>query len=101
MKITNINDYQGNFFKILETTSHSQIGVMTLKPNQDSGPEDIHKGDQIIYVINGTATLEVDHQAHSISAGHIATIPANAQHHIYNNDTEELFFLTIYAPPSY
>jgi hypothetical protein len=40
-----ISRHRGEFFKIVQGTSLSEIGVMTLQPHQDSGPEETHQGD--------------------------------------------------------
>jgi quercetin dioxygenase-like cupin family protein len=101
MQLLNIKKSKGEFFKILAETPLSQVGVMTIKPGGDSGPEDIHSGDQIIYIIEGEAEVETDGEKHNLTEGMAGIIPAKAKHHIYNNGTKELFFLTIYTPPAY
>ena len=101
MRIIPIDKSKGEFFKILATTDKSQVGVMTLKPGGDSGPEDIHTSDQIIYLIEGEARLVVDGKDVQVKKGEAAIIPAGAQHHIYNDGKEDLFFITIYSSPQY
>lgn len=101
MKIHKIQDFKGEFFKVLETTDKSQVGVMTVRPGGDSGPEEIHDGDQIVYVLEGEAELEIANEKAKLASGELAVIPAGAQHHIYNAGKSQLFFLTIYAPPQY
>lgn len=76
MTIHTIRDARGEFFKILETTAHSQVGVMTIPPGGDSGPEEIHLGDQIIYIITGETEVEVDRERKTVSAGELIIIPA-------------------------
>ena len=96
-----ISRYRGEFFKILQGTSLSQIGVMTLQPHQDSGPEETHEGDQIIYVVEGLIDLVIDERIESAKAGTVVVIPAKARRHLYNRADEVAFLLTVYAPPSY
>ena len=77
---------------------------MTLKPGGDSGPEDVHTGDQIVYIIEGKARVVVNGTEENVQEGEAAIIPAGAQHHIYNDETaggKELFFLTMYSSPQY
>lgn len=100
MKI-DVTGHKGQFFTILAETDKSQIGVMTIKPGQDSGPEEIHSGDQIVYVIDGEAQVRLNGEEGKVISGQALIIPAGAQHHIYNCGQNQLFFLTIYAPPSY
>lgn len=101
MQIHTLGNAQGRFFEILETTARSQVGVMTIPPGGDSGPEEIHGGDQIVYVIEGEADVVVGREREKVSAGELVIIPARARHHIYNRGREPLFFLTLYAPPAY
>ena len=101
MQVYHLKEYKGEFFKILGQTKKSQLGVMTLEPNSDSGPEEIHGGDQLIYIIEGEAHVEVNKQVGVVREGMAAIIPAGSQHHIYNRSNNAVFFLTIYAPPAY
>jgi mannose-6-phosphate isomerase-like protein (cupin superfamily) len=101
MEPINIQHFKGHFFKILQQTPLSQIGVMTLKPKGDSGPEDIHEGDQIVYILEGDADVEIGQKRHHLMSGMLAIIPAKTRHHIYNVGSSDLFFLTIYTPPAY
>lgn len=101
MNPIDIQQFKGHFFRILQQTPLSQIGVMTIKPQGDSGPEDIHEGDQIVYVIEGEAEVQVAEQKLQLKAGMIATVPAKTRHHIYNVGRSDLFFLTNYTPPAY
>jgi mannose-6-phosphate isomerase-like protein (cupin superfamily) len=101
MKIHKIADSKGEFFRILETTERSQIGVMTIQPGSDSGPEEIHRADQIIYAIEGEADVEVKKEKERIRAGELVVIPAGARHHIWNKNSAPFFFITVYAPPEY
>jgi len=101
MQIIPIDGSEGEFFKILATTDKTQIGVMTLNSGEDSGPEDIHTGDQIIYLIAGKARLVVNIETIAIKKGEAFIISTQAKHHIYNDSDETLFILTMYAPPQY
>ncbi len=101
MKPINILEHKGVFFKILATAEKSQIGVMTIEPGSDSGPEDIHPGEQIVYVIEGDMTVETQGKRVVVPEGHVFVIASGAQHHLYNKGDKPLFFLTIYTPPAY
>jgi len=101
MKIRNIYREKGKFFKVLEQTDKSQIAVMTILPGADSGPEEIHDGDQIVFIVEGQASVEVNKEKSLMREGDTAIIPKGAQHHIYNYGQEPLFFLTMYSPPQY
>lgn len=101
MDAITLSDFKDKFFEIIYSTPNSQIGVMTLKPGEDSGPEDIHPGDQVVYVIEGEIEVEVRKKIAKLSAGMLLTIPSKSQHHIYNHGQRTAFLFSVYAPPSY
>jgi mannose-6-phosphate isomerase-like protein (cupin superfamily) len=101
MDILRPNDSKGDFFKVIGTTKESQVAVMTLKKGGDSGPEDIHDGDQVAYVIEGIMRAVVDGMEARLEKGQAIIIPAGAQHHLYNAGEEDLFVLNFYSSPQY
>lgn len=101
MDIFHTKKHKGEFFTILGGTENSQAGVMTILPNEDSGPEETHQGDQIVYIVEGTAEIEIGKENGTLEEGDAVIIPAGIRHHIYNRGMETLFFFTCYAPPSY
>jgi quercetin dioxygenase-like cupin family protein len=101
MKPHNINGLKGTFFKLVDQTSLSQIGVMTLQPNQTSGGIDTHPGDQVVYIIEGQGLIVIEEKEYSLGAGGVIIVPANCKHQIINNSKKELFVLSIYTPPAY
>lgn len=101
MDILHIKKAKGEFFKILGETERSQVGVMTLGPGEDSGKEETHKGDQVVYVIEGRAHIQIGDKEEKLHECEALIIPAKTRHHIYNKGMETLFIFTVYAPPSY
>lgn len=101
MKITRIFDHKGEFFRVLQETDRSQTAVMTIAPGADAGPEEVHAGDQIIYVVEGEAAVRTDATEHRAGPGALLTVPAGTRHHVRNPGRTPLFFLTVYAPPEY
>jgi len=101
MKPIDILEHRGEFFKVLDTTGNSQIAVMTLNPGQDSGPEEKHPGDQMVYVIEGEAEVTIEQQTHRVRMGECIIIPEMAKHHIYNRTDSNVFLMSVYAPPAY
>lgn len=99
--MVDINRFRGRFFQVLQETERSQTAVMTIGPGEEAGPEETHRADQIIYVVEGEAIVGVEGSKHQAKAGACVLIPAGARHHVRNPGTLPLFFLTIYAPPAY
>jgi mannose-6-phosphate isomerase-like protein (cupin superfamily) len=99
--LVDINRFRGRFFHVLQETERSQTAVMTIGPGEDAGPEETHAADQIIYVVEGEATVRVERAEHRAGPGACVLIPAGARHHVRNAGSSPLFLLTVYAPPAY
>ena len=101
MDIRDITRYRGEFFRVLQLTERTQTAVMTIRAGEDAGPEETHRGDQIVYIVEGEAVLRVDGDERRASAGALVVIPAGARHHVRNPGRTSLFLVTVYAPPEY
>jgi mannose-6-phosphate isomerase-like protein (cupin superfamily) len=44
---------------VLQQTARGQTAVMTIPPGEDARPEETHRADQIIYIVEGEAALRV------------------------------------------
>jgi quercetin dioxygenase-like cupin family protein len=84
--------------RTLGKTPQSESAVFTLPPGFGDGRENSHRGDQLIYVIEGRATCRVSGKECEIKAGDFVTIPAGAPHTL-RTGAEKLFALTVFAPP--
>jgi quercetin dioxygenase-like cupin family protein len=82
----------------LAKTPQSQAMVFTVPANFKNDHENSHRGDQIIYVIEGKATARVSGKEQELKAGDVVTIPAGAMHTL-RTGSEPMFGLTIFAPP--
>jgi len=82
----------------LAKTPQSEAMVVNIPANFSSDHENSHRGDQIIYVIDGRATARVSGKEQEIKAGDLLTIPAGAMHTL-RTGSEPLFGLSIFAPP--
>jgi quercetin dioxygenase-like cupin family protein len=100
--VPNVFAHNGNGTKMaqhmLGKTPQTESMVFTLPPGFGSDRENSHRGDQLIYVIEGKATCRVSGKECEIKAGDFVTIPAGAPHTL-RTGTEKLFALTVFAPP--
>lgn len=101
MKPVNLKGHKGKFFDILQETKLSQIGVMSLKPGQNSGLGGSHAGDQIVYVIEGKAEVTMIDEKFKLTEGMAITIPKDTDHSLANSSDKDLLVLSVYAPPVY
>jgi len=100
--VRNVFEIRGDGSKMvnkrLGKTAQSESLVFTVPPNFGADRENSHKGDQLIYVIEGSATCRVSGNECQIKAGDFVTIPAGAPHTL-RTGAEKLFAITVFAPP--
>ncbi|HXY87105.1 MAG TPA: cupin domain-containing protein [Candidatus Acidoferrales bacterium] len=89
----------GNFRKVLYTSKHSQLVLMSLKPREDIGMEVHEENDQFFRFEKGQGKCVIDGNEYELSDGVAVVVPAGAQHNIINTSkTEDLKLYTIYSP---
>ena len=96
------NDTLGNanFRKVVYTSKHSQLVLMSLRPGEEIGLETHQHNDQFFRVEKGRGRCFIDGNAYELSDGDAVVVPSGAQHNIINvSDAEELKLYTIYSPP--
>jgi mannose-6-phosphate isomerase-like protein (cupin superfamily) len=100
--VPNVFAFRGDSGKLaqgrLGKTPQTESMVFTLLPNFGDDHENSHRGDQLVYVIEGRATCRVSGKECEIKAGDFVTIPAGAPHTL-RTGAEKLFALTVFAPP--
>ena len=102
LDVANVLAHRGDASKVssqmLQKTPQSQTVVFTIPAGFSTDRENSHKGDQIIYVIDGKATARVSGKEQEIKAGDLLMIPAGAPHTL-RTGSDPLFAVTIFAPP--
>ncbi len=81
--------------QMLGKTAQTESMVFTIPAGFSNDHENSHKGDQLIYVIEGKATCRVSGKECEIKAG---DFPAGAPHTL-RTGAEKLFAVTVFAPP--
>lgn len=91
-----------NFRKVLYTSKHMQLVLMSLKAGENIG-EEIHTNiDQFFRFESGNGKCIIDGNAYDVAADDVIIVPAGAKHNIINVDEKvELKMYTIYAPPNH
>lgn len=88
-----------NFRKVLYTSKHSQLVLMSLKPKEEIGEEIHPDNDQFFRFESGHGTCVIDGNEFSVREGDAVVIPAGARHNIINtDDAVGLKVYTIYSP---
>jgi len=88
-----------NFRKALYTGKHSQLVLMSLKPNKEIGMEIHADSDQFFRFEKGQGKCVIDGNEYSVGDGVAIVVPAGSEHNIINtSSTDELKLYTIYSP---
>ena len=93
-KLTKENE---NFRKVIFTSSHSQLVVMTIQPGDDIG-EEVHELDQFIRIEEGEAKAVLDDVEYEMKDDFAVVIPVGVKHNIINTGDKPLKLYSIYSP---
>lgn len=101
--VTNIENetlQNKNFRKVLYTAPHSQLVLMSLKPNEEIGNEVHPDNDQFFRIDAGEGKIIFNNtDEHEISDGFAVIVPAGTWHNVINTSSEKpLRLYTIYSP---
>jgi mannose-6-phosphate isomerase-like protein (cupin superfamily) len=88
-----------NFRKVLYTSKHSQLVLMSLLPNEDIGEEIHTDNDQFFRFESGKGKVVIDGHAYDVCDGDAVVVPAGAKHNVINTSaSDDLKMYTIYSP---
>jgi mannose-6-phosphate isomerase-like protein (cupin superfamily) len=97
--IENLTRDNAAFRKVLYTSKHSQLVLMSLMPGEDIG-EEIHEDtDQFFRVEQGMGTVLLNGETYDIEDGSTVVVPEGANHNIINTGTVPMKLYTLYMPP--
>ena len=89
-----------NFRKVLYTSKHMQLVLMSLNPNEDIGEEIHEENDQFFRFESGKGKCIIDGNEYQLKDGDVIIVPAGSKHNIINTSSDaQLKMYTIYAPP--
>ena len=89
-----------NFRKVLYTSKHSQLVLMSLLPKEEIGLETHPDNDQFFRFEAGVGEVHIDAEVYTIKDGDAVVVPAGSKHNIINtSSTLPLKMYTIYSPP--
>jgi mannose-6-phosphate isomerase-like protein (cupin superfamily) len=88
-----------NYRKVLYTGKHSQLVLMSLRPQEEIGMETHPENDQFFRFEKGEGKCIIDGSEYALKDGSAIIVPAGTQHNIINTSaTDDLKLYTIYSP---
>lgn len=89
------------FRRVLHTTGHTQLVVMTLQPGEDIGAEVHEHNDQVLTFVEGAVRAEVSGEVSEVGPGDIVVVPAGTEHNFTNTGPGAARLYTLYSPPDH
>jgi mannose-6-phosphate isomerase-like protein (cupin superfamily) len=89
------------FRRVLHTTDHVQLVVMTLRPGEDIGAEVHLHNDQVVTLVEGEVRAEVAGETSQVGSGSIVVVPAGVRHNFINTGSGPVRLYTFYSPPDH
>jgi mannose-6-phosphate isomerase-like protein (cupin superfamily) len=97
----------GDFRRVLFTSSHTQLTVMRLGPGEDIGREVHPHLDQFLRIEQGRGRLELGtakdsvDEAHDVGEDWASIVPAGVWHNVVNTGDGDLRLYSLYSPPEH
>ena len=89
-----------NYRKVLYTGKHTQLVLMSLRPNEEIGMEVHRDNDQFFRFETGQGKCIIDGNEYLVKDGDVVIVPSGAKHNIINvSGSAELKLYTLYSPP--
>jgi len=88
-----------NFRKVVYTSKHSQLVLMSLDPMEEIGMEIHSDNDQFFRFEAGRGKVVIDGNEYDVKDGSAVVVPAGSQHNVINvSKKDSLKLYTIYSP---
>jgi mannose-6-phosphate isomerase-like protein (cupin superfamily) len=102
MDTKNVQDAR-EWFSVLQTGKRVQTAIMTLTPGKSSGeePEAHRSSDQVLLVLEGEVTGELEGKQKTLKEGDVIIIPAGVRHKFTNRGKKDCVTFNTYSPPEY
>jgi mannose-6-phosphate isomerase-like protein (cupin superfamily) len=91
-----------DFRRVLYTAKHSQLVLMSLKPEEEIGSEVHSHLDQFFRFEKGKGLVVINGKKHVVRDGSCAIVPAGCLHNVINSSKiNDLKLYTVYSPPEH
>lgn len=92
-----------NYRKVVSTTPHQQLVLMSLKPRVEIGGEVHPDTTQFFRIEDGECSVQIGKRGsvQVLKSGDSITVPPNKWHNVWNNGKKDVKLYTIYSPPEH
>lgn len=89
------------FRRVIHTSTHMQLVLMTLQVGEEIGQEKHDLVDQFFRIESGTAKIIIDGVDSTLTDGMVAIVPSGSVHNLINIGSGLLKMYTIYSPANH
>ena len=90
------NEY---FRRVLATSEHTQVVIMSIPASRDIGLEVHTDNDQVLYLVDGTGKVILNGQESAFEAGDLVLVKAGVKHNFVTVGESPMKIITTYSPP--
>lgn len=90
-----------DFRRVLYTSKHLQLVLMTLQPGEEIGSEVHESMDQFFRFEEGEGVVDIDGVENKVEDGSGVIVPSGARHNVRNTGSVPLKLYTLYGPPEH
>jgi len=84
INISNIKSIEDTCGSLKELYNSENISLSLATITHDATPHKHHETEEVYYILNGQAEIDLDGQQRSVKTGDIVPIPKDTYHHICN-----------------
>lgn len=88
-----------DFRQVLESSTHTQIVIMSIPVGGDIGEEIHTDNDQVLFLVEGQGKVILEGVESPYNTGDIVLVSAGTKHNFLNTGTTPLKIITTYSPP--
>ena len=87
--------------KVLRTGPHSQLVVMSIPPEGETGEQNQEDTDKMLFIVKGKAASVLNKRTRDAGKHDFIFVPAGSLHNLTNTGRHDLKLFVVYSPPLY
>ena len=87
--------------RVLHTGLHSQLVLMSIPPEGETGEENQEDTDKMLFIVRGKATSILNRRARDAGKHDVIIVPAGSLQNLTNTGRHDLNLFVLYSPPLY
>jgi len=99
--INRVTAENGFYRRVLYTGPHSQLLLMSIPPEGETGEENQEDTDMMLCIVRGKAASVLNKRTRDAAKHDVIFVPAGSLHNLTNTGRHDLKLFVVYSPPLY